>query len=211
MNAPIARRDSPTKPASPATSGPTPVRDPTSATSVRWTLQRRVYWSSTGGSTPERSRSAAMSAAWPSHRGPHLSTTKRYYNKKNSHIYHQCLNLPRCKQVHTSRKRRKYPQRLLHFLCKPCSRYYPTVDKLHSHICLPTGQTGDGPYACDQCPKKFSSAEYLEDHIRFQHSADSDTQQSCVVCKSVFSSLQELAEHVHIHGTRRSQTHSLFS
>lgn len=30
------------------------------------------------------------------------------------------------KKVHTG-KRRRYPQRLLPFLCKPCSRYYPTV------------------------------------------------------------------------------------
>lgn len=103
------------------------------------------------------------------------------------------------KKVHTG-KRRRYPQRLLYFLCKPCSRYYPTVEKLHSHVCLPTGQTPEGQHSCDACPKKFSSSKAVKKHQTESHGPDADTEQVCVVCKEIFPTLDELAEHVQTHG-----------
>ncbi len=103
------------------------------------------------------------------------------------------------KKVHTG-KRRRYPQRLLYFLCKPCSRYYPTVEKLHSHVCLPTGQTPDGQHGCEACPKKFSSVKAAKKHHTESHGPDADTEQVCVVCKEVCATLEELVEHVQTHG-----------
>ena len=103
------------------------------------------------------------------------------------------------KKVHTG-KRRRYPQRLLHYLCKPCSRYFPTVDKLHSHTCRPTGQAPDGQFICDDCPKKFSTAKFLKTHQTDAHGPDADNCQECVVCKEVLPSLEELSEHILTHG-----------
>ena len=103
------------------------------------------------------------------------------------------------KKVHTG-KRRRYPQRLLYFLCKPCSRYYPTVEKLHSHTCLPTGQTPEGQHECESCPKKFSSSKAVKKHQVEYHGPDADTEQVCVVCKEVCATLDDLVEHVQSHG-----------
>lgn len=103
------------------------------------------------------------------------------------------------KKVHTG-KRRRYPQRLLYFLCKPCSRYYPTVEKLHSHVCLPSGQAPDGAFSCDACPKKFTSAKSAKTHTTENHGPDAATEQTCVVCKQVCANLDDLVEHVQTHG-----------
>jgi len=103
------------------------------------------------------------------------------------------------KKVHTG-KRRRYPQRLLYFLCKPCSRHYPSVEKLHSHICLPTGQSPNGEFSCISCPKKFVSEKCMKNHVHDAHSATAGTSQECVVCKEILSDLNELVDHVQTHG-----------
>ena len=114
------------------------------------------------------------------------------------------------KKVHTG-KRRRYPQRVLYFLCKPCSRHYPTVEKLHSHVCLPTGQVPDGSFLCDLCPKKFSSEKFLKNHQQEAHGPDADTRQECIICKLTCHNLDELVEHVQLHGKPKAPESSASS
>ena len=113
------------------------------------------------------------------------------------------------KKVHTG-KRRRYPQRLLHFLCKPCSRHFPTLEKLHSHTCRPTGQTKDGEFTCDDCPKKFSTAKFLKSHQAETHGPDANNEEECVVCKKVFVGLEELAAHIITHGKPKAPDSLLY-